>query len=53
MPWKDKNKYRTAEYFVEIEEVLSSSQEEEFAYVADNQYIPSVVETDDFNDQMP
>jgi hypothetical protein len=36
--------------FIEIEMALSVSQEEEFAYIAENQYVPDGVDVDIFDD---
>jgi hypothetical protein len=54
--WAGKNKKPFQEglagQFLEIEQVLSVSQEEEFAHAVENQYIPDGVEMGYFDDPM-
>jgi len=54
--WAGKNKKLPQEglagQFLKIEQVLSVSQEEEFAHTGENQYLPLGVETDSLDDLM-
>jgi hypothetical protein len=54
--WAEKNKRLPQEgfagQFLEIEQALSVSQEEEVAHAAENQFLPPSVETDSLDDLM-